>query len=54
MMIALIALAPATMSAQTEHEFKAMAVEQDFTENGFNWFRHALLLGQATSSRATP
>lgn len=32
------------MSAQTEYGFKAIAVEQDFTDNGFNWFRHALLL----------
>ncbi|MBQ1725589.1 MAG: flavin reductase [Muribaculaceae bacterium] len=52
MMIALIALAPATMSAQTEHGFKAMAVEQDFTENGFNWFRHALLLAAGNEQQS--
>ena len=42
--IALMALAPMAMMAQTEYGFKAIAVEQDFTENGFNWYRHALLL----------
>ena len=42
--IALMAIAPLAMNAQTEHGFKAIAVEQDFTENGFNWYRHALLL----------
>lgn len=42
--IALIALAPVAMMAQTEYGFKAIAVEQDFTENGFNWYRRALLL----------
>lgn len=52
MMIALIALAPATMSAQNEHGFKAMAVEQDFAENGFNWFRHALLLAAGNEQQS--
>lgn len=42
--IALMAIVPMAMMAQTEHGFKAIAVEQDFTENGFNWYRHALLL----------
>lgn len=42
--VAIVAIAPVTLSAQSEHGFKAVAVEQDFTENGFNWFRHALLL----------
>ena len=30
--------------AQTEHGFVSFAVERDFSENGFSWFRHALLL----------
>ena len=42
--IVLVTIAPLAMSAQTEYGFKAIAVEQDFTDNGFNWFRHALLL----------
>ena len=42
--IALLAIAPTAISAQTEHGFKAITVEQDFSDNGFNWFRHALLL----------
>lgn len=32
------------MTAQTQHGFSPIAVEQDFNDNGFNWFRHALLL----------
>ena len=42
--IALMAIAPVAMMAQTEYGFKSIAVEQDFTENGFNWYRRALLL----------
>ena len=42
--ILLMAIAPLAMSAQVEHGFKDIAVEQNFAENGFNWFRHALLL----------
>ena len=40
----LVTIAPLAMSAQTEYGFKAIAVEQYFTDNSFNWFRHALLL----------
>lgn len=43
-MITLSFIAPFTMSAQSEYGFKTIAVEQEFAENGFNWFRHALLL----------
>ena len=32
------------MTAQTEHGFVPFAVEQNFSENGYSWFRHALLL----------
>lgn len=42
--IAFVAIGPLTMWAQTEYGFREIAVEQDFTENGFNWYRHALLL----------
>lgn len=44
MILVLVAIAPVAVLAQTEHGFKAVAVEQDFADNGFNWFRHALLL----------
>ncbi len=40
----LMIMAPVVVSAQTENGFNEIAVEQDFAENGFNWFRHALLL----------
>lgn len=40
----LMMMAPVVVSAQTENGFNEIAVEQDFAENGFNWFRHALLL----------
>ena len=42
--VALTAVAPMAVSAQTENGFKAIAVEKEFAFNGFNWFRHALLL----------
>ncbi len=42
--MALMTLAPSTVWAQSEHGFKPMTVEQDFADNGFSWFRHALLL----------
>ncbi len=42
--VALLAIAPLALSAQSEYGFKAIAVEQEFADNGFNWFRHALLL----------
>ena len=50
--IALLAIAPLTMTAQTEHGFKAFAVEQDFAENGFNWYRHALLLAAGNKQQS--
>lgn len=40
----LMMMAPVVVSAQTENGFNKIAVEQDFAENGFNWFHHALLL----------
>ena len=50
----LMAATSVAMSAQTEHGFKEIAVEQDFADNGFSWFRHALLLavGDKQSSNA--
>jgi len=51
-LVALCVLAPATATAQTEHGFKAITVESDFTDNGFNWFRHALLLAAGDSLRS--
>ena len=52
MIIALLAMAPVAMSAQTEHGFKAITAEKDFTENGFNWFRHALLLAAGNEQQS--
>lgn len=51
-LVALCALAPAIAPAQTEHGFKAIAVESDFADNGFNWFRQALLLAAGDSLRS--
>lgn len=50
--IVLMALAPIGAAAQSEHGFKAIAVEQDFTSNGFNWFRHALLLAAGNEQQS--
>ncbi len=43
-LITMMIAASNVMSAQTEHGFVPFAVEQEFNENGFSWFRHALLL----------
>ena len=50
--IAFMAIAPVAMMAQTEYGFKSIAVEQDFTENGFNWFKHALLLAAGNEQQS--
>lgn len=50
--IALMAIAPVAMMAQTEYGFKSIAVEQDFNENGFNWYRHALLLAAGDNKQS--
>ena len=42
--MALMTLAPSTVWAQSEYGFKPVTLEQDFVDNGFSWFRHALLL----------
>ena len=49
-----MSIAPVAMHAQAEHGFKAIAVEQDFTPNGFNWFRHAFCWRQDMKSTAMP
>lgn len=43
-LLALVVTATHVACAQTEHGFVSFAVQRDFDENGFNWFRHALLL----------
>ncbi|MBQ4367472.1 MAG: flavin reductase [Muribaculaceae bacterium] len=50
--LAVMTIAPMGMSAQTEHGFEAIAVERDFAENGFNWFRHALLLAAGNEQQS--
>ena len=42
--LAVMLALPGITTAQTQHGFKPITVEQDFDANGFNWFRHALLL----------
>ena len=53
-LVAFMTLTSLTSLAQAEHGFKEFSVEQDFTDNGFSWFRHDLLLaaGNATQSNA--
>jgi flavin reductase (DIM6/NTAB) family NADH-FMN oxidoreductase RutF len=41
---ALVLAAPLSISAQEENGFKKISVENDFSENGFQWFRDAQLL----------
>lgn len=50
--LTLMAITPVAISAQTQYGFKAIAVEQDFTENGFNWFKHALLLAAGNEQQS--
>lgn len=50
--IALMAIIPVAMSAQTDHGFKAITVEADFADNGFSWFRHALLLAAGNEQQS--
>lgn len=47
-------VAPSDIFAQEEHGFKKFNVVEDFTENGFQWFRDAELLaaGDKTKSNA--
>lgn len=49
-----VVVAPMSIFAQSEHRFKKFSVEKDFTENGFSWYRHALLVaaGNAQKSNA--
>ena len=48
----MVAVSP--VKAQEENGFKKMNVVEDFTDNGFQWFRNALLLaaGDRTKSNA--
>lgn len=43
-LVVVLGVVPVVAAAQSEYGFKTMAVEEEFAENGFNWFRHALLL----------
>ena len=40
----LLVLSPSTLSAQEENGFTRINVVEDFTDNGFQWFRDAQLL----------
>ncbi len=54
LLAAFIMVATAPVMAQEENGFKPMNVVEDFTDNGFQWFRNALLLaaGDRTKSNA--
>ena len=49
-------VAPSKMSAQEENGFKKFSVEENFEDNGFQWFRDAQLLatGNKEKSNAIP
>lgn len=51
-MLFLLCLSAQSVKAQTEHGFQSISVEHDFTGNGFNWFRHALLLGAGDKTQS--
>ena len=52
----LMMVAPSKMSAQEENGFKKFSVEENFEDNGFQWFRDAQLLatGNKEKSNAIP
>ena len=51
-LITMMIAASNVMSAQTEHGFVPFAVEQEFNENGFSWFRHALILAAGDEQKS--
>ena len=54
LLAAFMTVAASPVTAQEENGFKKMNVVEDFTDNGFQWFRNALLLaaGDRTKSNA--
>ena len=52
LLAALLLFAPCTLSAQEEYGFKKFSVEQDFAENGFQWFRDAELLAAGNKEKS--
>lgn len=49
---AMLLAAPCAVSAQEEFGFKRFSVEQDFVENGFQWFREAELLAAGDKEKS--
>ncbi|MBR4460945.1 MAG: hypothetical protein IKS26_05500, partial [Paludibacteraceae bacterium] len=45
-------LVPCSAQAQEENGFKKMNVREDFTENGFQWFRDAELLAAGNKEKS--
>lgn len=48
---AMLLIMPLGMQAQEENGFTEISVEEDFTPNGFQWFRKAQLLCAGDNSK---
>ena len=52
MMASVMLLAASAVSAQEQNGFKKINVREDFTENGFQWFREAELLAAGDKEKS--
>ena len=52
MMASVMLLAASVVSAQEQNGFKKINVREDFTENGFQWFREAELLAAGDKAKS--
>lgn len=51
-LVGLMTLLPSQMCAQTEYGFQKFCVENEFEENGFDWFRTPLLLAAGDKAKS--
>lgn len=52
LLLSIMAMAAMPMMAQEENGFKKISVEEDFTDNGFQWFRDAQLLASGNKEKS--
>ena len=52
LLLSVIALVAMPVMAQEENGFKKINVEEDFTDNGFQWFRDAQLLASGNKEKS--
>ena len=52
LLLSVMALVAMPVMAQEENGFKKISVEEDFTDNGFQWFRDAQLLASGNKEKS--